>query len=93
MFLAFLEAVMEMRDGSDVPRMTRHGACQEAVCIMNEVGDNRFHEVLRDGGERPVGASGPPLQNHYLTLAFMARYQIWLTGRSFAIAALMQHDD
>jgi hypothetical protein len=45
------EGVMEMMDGGDVPRVTCQGARQEAACVINEVGDNLFHEFLREFGD------------------------------------------
>jgi hypothetical protein len=38
---------MKVGEGSDVPRVTCRGACQEGASIVNEVGDNLFHELLR----------------------------------------------
>jgi hypothetical protein len=38
---------MKMGDGSDVPRVTCRGACQEGALVVNEVGENQFHKVLR----------------------------------------------
>ena len=41
------EGVMKMGDGGNVPRETCHGARQEGARIVNEVGDDRFHKLLR----------------------------------------------
>jgi hypothetical protein len=46
------EGVMKMGDGSDVPRITCRGAYQEGVLVVNEVGDNQFHEILREIEDR-----------------------------------------
>ena len=48
---------MKVGDGSDVPRVTGRGAYQEGVLVVNEVGDNPFHELLWEIGDwrRVVG--------------------------------------
>ena len=45
------EGVMEIGDGGNVPRETCHGARQEGARIVNEVGDDRFHKLLRELGD------------------------------------------
>jgi hypothetical protein len=42
---------MKVGDGGDVPRVTGHRACKEGAGVVNEVGDDRFHEVLRELGD------------------------------------------
>ena len=45
------EGVMERGDGSHVPRVTCHGTCQESAVVVNEVGDDYFHELLWELGD------------------------------------------
>ena len=45
------EGVVKMGDDGDVPRVAGHGACQEGGGVVNEVGDNCFHKVLREPGD------------------------------------------
>jgi len=40
-----------MGDGSNVPRAACHGAHKEAACVVNEVGDNHFYELLWELGD------------------------------------------
>lgn len=42
------EGVMEVGDSGDVPRVAGHGACQEKARVVNKVGYNRFHGLLRE---------------------------------------------
>ena len=42
---------MEVGDGCDVPRATCQGACQEAGHVVDEVGDDRFDDILWDLGD------------------------------------------
>ena len=42
---------MEMGDNGDVPRVTRHGARQEAARVVNEVGGDDFHKLLWELGD------------------------------------------
>ena len=42
---------MEMGGGSDIPRVTCHGACQESACVVNEVGEDYFDKILRELGD------------------------------------------
>jgi hypothetical protein len=42
---------MKMGDGSNVPRVTCRGACDESVHVVNEVGDNQFHKLLWELGD------------------------------------------
>ena len=42
------ERVMKMGDNGDVPRIARQGARQEAACVVNEVGGDDFHKLLRE---------------------------------------------
>ena len=42
---------MKVGDSGNVPRVTGHGACQEAGCVVNEVGDDHFHDLLREIGD------------------------------------------
>ena len=44
--------VMKIGDGSNVPRVTCHGARKEAARVVNEVGDNHFYEHLWELGGR-----------------------------------------
>ena len=51
---------MKVGDDGDVPRVTRQGARQEAVGIVNEVGGDDFYKFLRelgDWGRTPGGYS------------------------------------
>jgi hypothetical protein len=41
---------MKLGDGSNIPRVTCHGACEEGACVVSEVGDNQVHELLRELG-------------------------------------------
>lgn len=50
-FVVGCEGVMEMGDSSDVPRVTCHGARQEAVRVVNEVGDDNFDDILWELGD------------------------------------------
>jgi len=50
-FVVGREGVMERRDGSYVPRVTRHGTCKETEFVVNEVGDDYFHELLWELGD------------------------------------------
>ena len=36
---------MKVGDCSDIPRVTRHGAHQEAAQVVNEVEDNHFDKL------------------------------------------------
>ena len=36
---------MKVGDGSDVPRVTGHGAHQEAASVVNEVGNDHFNDL------------------------------------------------
>ena len=42
---------MKIGDGSNVPRITCHGARQEAARVVNEVGEDRFDKILRELGD------------------------------------------
>ena len=42
---------MKVGDSRDVPRVAGHGARQEAGLVVNEVGDNRSHKLLRELGD------------------------------------------
>jgi len=42
---------MEVGDGNNVPRVTRHGTRQEAGRVVNEIGENRFEKILRELGD------------------------------------------
>lgn len=44
------EGVMEIGDGSRVPRVTGHGARQKAVFVVDEVGDDHSHKLLWELG-------------------------------------------
>ena len=45
------EGMMEIGDGDDVPRVTRRGTRHEATFVINKVGDNKFHELMRELGD------------------------------------------
>ena len=40
-----------MGDGGDVPRVTDNGAYKEGAGVVNKVGDDNFHELLREPGD------------------------------------------
>ena len=42
---------MNMRNDSDVPRVTGQGAREETGCIMNEMGDDHFDDFQREPGD------------------------------------------
>jgi hypothetical protein len=50
-FMADREGVVKMGDSSNVPRVAGHGTCQEGGGVVNEVGDNCFHEFLWEPGD------------------------------------------
>jgi len=54
------EGVMEIGDGSCVPRVAGHGTCQETVFVVNKAGDDHFHKLSRELGERGWGCLGCP---------------------------------
>ena len=45
------KGVMEIGDGSNVPRVTCQGACKEGVGVVEEVRNNRCHKFLRKLGD------------------------------------------
>ena len=45
------EGVMKVVDGDNVPRVTRQGALQEGALVVNEVGDDQVHELMRELGD------------------------------------------
>jgi len=42
------ERVVEVGDSSDIPRVARHGACEEGGSVVSEVGDDDLNDVLWD---------------------------------------------
>jgi len=54
------EGVMKMGDNGDVPRITRQGARQEAAGVINEVGSDDFHKLLRELGDWGRTPGGHP---------------------------------
>jgi hypothetical protein len=44
------EGVVKMRQCGDGPRVTGHRAREEGVSVVNEVGDDQFHEFLWEPG-------------------------------------------
>ena len=42
---------MKVGDDSDVPRVTRQGARQKAVGVVNEVGGDNFYKLLGELGD------------------------------------------
>ena len=47
------KSVVKMRDGGDVPGVTRQGACEETARVIDEVGDDHFDDL-----ERKLGGGG-----------------------------------
>ena len=45
------ESMVKMGDGSDVPRVTCQGACQEGAGVVDEVGNDHSHKLLRELGD------------------------------------------
>ena len=45
------EVVVKVGDSRDVPRVAGHGARKENASVINEVGDDQFHELLRKPGD------------------------------------------
>lgn len=39
---------MKIGDSSHIPRATGHGACKEGASVVNEIGNDKFHKVLRE---------------------------------------------
>ena len=39
------KSMMEMRDRGDVPGITGEGACKEAACIIDKMGDDHFNDL------------------------------------------------
>lgn len=46
------EGVMEMGSGDDVPGVTGLGACEEAACIIDKVGNDHFDDLLGESRGR-----------------------------------------
>ena len=42
---------MKMGDGSNIPRVTGQGACDESGRVVNEVRENYLHNFLRETGD------------------------------------------
>ena len=40
------EGVMEMGNGSNIPRIACHGTRDKGLFVVNEAGDNHFYELL-----------------------------------------------
>jgi len=49
---------MEMWDGSNIPRVACHGAREEGVGVVNEVGDDHLYKVLWELGDLGRGFRG-----------------------------------
>jgi len=45
------EGVMKLGDSGDVPRVTCRGARKEATRVVNDEGDDHFHDILRKLGD------------------------------------------
>ena len=45
------ESMVKMGDDSDVPRVTCQGACREGAGVVDEVGDDDLHKLLRELGD------------------------------------------
>jgi len=52
------KGVMERMNGGDVPGITGEGTCAEATCVINEVGDNHFDDLLGKPGGRGRACRG-----------------------------------
>ena len=52
------EGAVEVGDGGNVPRVTRRGTRQEGSGVVDEVGNHRFHELLRELSNRGGGHLG-----------------------------------
>lgn len=52
---------MKIGNGGKVPRVSRHGARKEAVCVADEVGNGHFHKFLRELGDLNGGAEDTPI--------------------------------
>lgn len=44
------EGVVEMGYGGDVPRITCCGTCEQCAGVVDEVGNDHFHNFLREPG-------------------------------------------
>jgi len=50
------KVVMEVRDGSDVPRVTGQGACAETADVVAKICDDHFDDLQGEpGGRRRAG--------------------------------------
>jgi len=52
---------MEIGDSGNVLRVTCHGTRQEAVFVVNKVGDDHLHELLWELGDWGWACGGRPL--------------------------------
>ena len=52
------KGAMEMENGGNVPGVTSQGACEETVCVVSEMGDDHFDDLLGKPGGKGRACGG-----------------------------------
>jgi len=79
---------MEMRDRGDVPGITGEGACKEATCSIDKMGDDHFDDLqgkFGGGDERAMGSCSETPEEKSCPILARLRNQTHITNSSIAV--------